>query len=151
MRKASIVAVLTALVLGGLVAPGSATAEAEPVVRFHSVQYDSPGRDDRTRDSLNQEWIAVVNTGPTPVNLRRWTVRDAHRTFTFGDFTLPGRGARVLLHTGKGRPTTTDVFWNSGNYIWNNTGDTATLRDARGRTVDTCTWTQRKGRTWVAC
>lgn len=31
-----------------------------------------------------------------------------------------------------------NVYWGSGNYIWNNTGDTATLRNASGKTVDTC-------------
>ncbi|WP_127499929.1 lamin tail domain-containing protein [Actinoplanes solisilvae] len=152
MRRLSAVLGVVAIVLGGLIAPGSAGAEVLPVVRFHSVQYDSPGADNRSPDSLNQEWISVVNTGVQPVNLRRWTVRDdAGKTFTFGGLTLRGNGARVVLHTGKGRPSTTDVFWNSGNYVWNNTGDAAELRDASGRTVDSCSWTSKKGRSLVAC
>ena len=152
MRRLSAVSGVVAIVLGGLVAPGSAGARVAPVVRFHSVQYDSPGVDNRSPDSLNQEWIAVVNIGRQPVNLHRWTVRDdTGKSFTFGDLTLPGNGARVRLHTGKGRPSTTDVFWNSGNYVWNNTGDAARLSDASGRTVDSCSWSSRKGRTWVAC
>ncbi|HET6529553.1 MAG TPA: lamin tail domain-containing protein [Actinoplanes sp.] len=50
-----------------------------------------------------------------------------------------GAGKRVYLHTGKG----TDAqhrYQGSGNYIWNNTGDTAYLRNAAGKTIDTCTW-----------
>ncbi|MGK5680628.1 lamin tail domain-containing protein [Actinoplanes sp. URMC 104] len=152
MRKMSVVSGLAAIVLGGLIVPGSATARVAPVVRFHGVQYDSPGRDDRSAESLNQEWIAIVNTGRKPVSLLRWSVRDeAGHAFTFGDVTLPGDNARVFLHTGKGRPSATDVFWGSGNYVWNNTGDAAELRDASGRTVDDCTWQQQRDRQWVAC
>jgi Lamin Tail Domain len=152
MRRLSAVLGVVAIVLGGLVAPGSAGARVAPVVRFHSVQYDSPGADDRSPASLNQEWISVVNAGARPVNLLRWTVRDeAGKSFTFGNLTLRGGGARVLVHTGKGRPNATDVFWNSGNYIWNNTGDAARLNDAAGRTVDVCSWKSEKGRARVAC
>jgi hypothetical protein len=43
------------------------------------------------------------------------------------------------------------VYWGSGNYIWNNTGDTATLRNASGKTLDTCSWTYKSGRAWVGC
>lgn len=151
MRRVKAVLGVVAIVLGGMLAPGPAGAKVAPVVRFHGVQYDSPGTDDRSPDSLNQEWISVVNAGAQPVNLQRWTVRDdAGKSFTFPNLTLRG-GARVWLHTGKGRPSSTDVFWNSGNYIWNNTGDAARLTDATGRTVDVCSWENRKDRTWVAC
>ena len=36
--------------------------------------------------------------------------------------------------------TSHDLYWGSGAYIWNNTGDTATLRTASGSTRDTCTY-----------
>jgi hypothetical protein len=47
----------------------------------------------------------------------------------------------VTVHTGKGtngKPGAADRYWGSGNYIWNNTGDTATLRSATGKTINTC-------------
>jgi hypothetical protein len=50
-------------------------------------------------------------------------------------------GARVYVHTGRGtngKPDGNDVYWGSRAYIWNNTGDTATLKNASGKTIDTC-------------
>ncbi|MDP3714589.1 MAG: hypothetical protein Q8R60_19150 [Mycobacteriales bacterium] len=29
-------------------------------------------------------------------------------------------------------------YWGSGAYVWNNDGDAATLRNAAGSTLDTC-------------
>jgi hypothetical protein len=126
-------------------------AQAAPALRFQSVQYDSPGKDDRSNGSLNAEWIALVNTGPAAVNLNGWRVTDAVRTYTFGNVTLAGKGGLLYLHTGKGTDTATHRYWNSGSYVWNNTGDTATLRSRAGAVHDTCTWPQQAGRTSVVC
>lgn len=51
---------------------------------------------------------------------------------------LAGR-ATVRIHTGIGRDTRTDLYQDRRNYVWDNRSDTATLRDDRGRTVDTTT------------
>lgn len=148
MRHLIGVLVASALVLSGTPAAAAPT----PALRFHSTQYDSPGKDDRSTESLNQEWISLVNPGKRPVNVNRWTVRDeAGRVHTFGNVTIPGDGTRIWLHTGSGETTRTDFFWASRTYIWNNTGDAAELRDAAGRTVDTCEWDEQRGRTWVGC
>ena len=127
-------------------------AAAAPSLRFHGAQYDSPGRDTRTNASLNNEWISLVNTGATAVNLRGYTVRDkANHVYTFGNITIAANGGRVWLRTGKATQTARTAYWGSGNYIWNNTGDTAYLRKPAGTTVDTCTWGSKSGRTWVTC
>jgi hypothetical protein len=50
----------------------------------------------------------------------------------------------VYVHTGRGENGTPDsahLYWRSGNSIWNNDKDTATLRSA-SRTYDTCGWTK---------
>jgi hypothetical protein len=62
----------------------------------------------------------------------------------------PHRG-RLWLHTGKGTNTTTNRYWGSGNYIWNNNGDAAYLRNASGKAVDNCSWGYVSGRNWVGC
>ncbi|MFC4065836.1 lamin tail domain-containing protein [Actinoplanes subglobosus] len=142
--------VVTAVLGAGLSVAAPAQAAA-PALRFQSVQYDSPGKDDRSNGSLNAEWIALVNTGATSVNLKGWRVDDAVRTYTFDNVTIAGRGGVVYLHTGKGTDTATHRYWNSGNYVWNNTGDTATLRNRAGAVHDTCTWGYSSGRTTVAC
>src|SRR6478609_7334863 len=69
---------------------GRALSRYSPVVVGH-VQYDSPGRDDRSNRSLNGEWVTVTNTGRNSVNLRNWTLTDESRhTYRF-DLRLPGR------------------------------------------------------------
>lgn len=49
-------------------------------------------------------------------------------------------GTSVTLHTGKGTNTATNLYWGRSSYVWNNTGDTATLKNAAGTTEDTCNW-----------
>ena len=149
-RTLSIIAAAAIALAGSLMVGGPASAA--PSLRFHGAQYDSPGKDTRSAKSLNAEWISLVNTGSRAVNLKGYTIRDAsNHVYTFGSTTIAGNGGRVWLHTGKGTQTSKKVYWGSGNYVWNNTGDTATLRTATGRTLDSCSWKSKKDRTWVAC
>ena len=39
-----------------------------------------------------------------------------------------------------GSGTQTDRYWNHSWYIWNNTGDTAILRNQHGITIGSCTY-----------
>ncbi|MFI6728860.1 lamin tail domain-containing protein [Streptomyces sp. R-74717] len=115
--------------------------QAYSKVVLGDIQYNSPGRDDFSNRSLNGEWVEVTNTGRRAVNLDGWTLsdRDGNR-YRFDDLRLAGR-ATLRVHTGRGRDTCTDVYQNRrGDYIWSNYSDRATLRDDRGRTVDTESW-----------
>ncbi|MFD4230468.1 lamin tail domain-containing protein [Streptomyces sp. NPDC058545] len=108
------------------------------------IQYDSPGRDDWSNQSLNREWVEVTNTGRRAVNLRGWSLTDrSGNLFRFDDLRLAGR-ATVRVHTGCGNDTRRDVYQGSRDYIWSNYADKATLRDDRGRTVDTHSWGYRR-------
>lgn len=111
-----------------------------PKVEISRVQADSPGRDNRTNRSLNAEWIEITNNTRHGINLDGWTLKDedGHR-YRFNDVRLAGRST-IRIHTGEGRDTRTDLFQDRRNYIWDNHSDTATLRDDRGRTVDTESW-----------
>ncbi|MEV4946953.1 lamin tail domain-containing protein [Streptomyces sp. NPDC053755] len=112
----------------------------KPRVEISRVQADSPGRESRSNRSLNAEWVEITNTTRHAVNLRGWTLRDEDgNRYRFGDFRLAGR-ATVRIHTGEGRDSRTDLFQDRGDYIWDNRSDKATLRDDRGRTVDTESW-----------
>ncbi|MEU4164342.1 lamin tail domain-containing protein [Actinoplanes sp. NPDC026670] len=148
MRK--LLAALT-VTAAGLALTAAPAAAATPTLRFHSTQYDSPGKDTRSNTSLNQEWIALVNTGSTAVNLNGWKIVDKSATYTIGNVTIAGKGGVLYLHTGKGTNTARHLYWGRGNYVWNNTGDTAVLKTKAGRTHDTCAWKQKSGRTRVAC
>ena len=46
--------------------------------------------------------------------------------------------AVAKIHTGHGSNTRKNVYWGSGNYIWNNDGDTATLKRPGGTVADRC-------------
>lgn len=124
-----------------LVGSFASPAQAASPVHFGVIQYDSPGSDDGSNASLNAEYVRIRNaSATTAVRLTGWTVRDAQaHVYKFGTFTL-GAGKTVTLHTGSGSNTATDVYWRSGAYIWNNTGDKAILKNANGVVVDTCAW-----------
>ena len=66
-----------------------------------------------------------------------WTLSDAAGyAYDFpSGFTLDA-GATVTVHTGSGTDTSTDLYWGYASAVWNNAGDTATLTDDAGNTVD---------------
>ncbi len=152
MRRTVSILAAAAVALVGTLTVGGPAAAATPSLRFHGAQYDSPGKDTRSNKSLNAEWISLVNSGSKAVNLKGYTIRDAsNHVYTFGSTTIAAKGGRVWVHTGKGTKAAKDVYWGSGNYIWNNTGDKARLRNAAGKALDSCSWKSKKNRTWVAC
>ncbi|MEU6406217.1 lamin tail domain-containing protein [Streptomyces sp. NPDC046985] len=112
-------------------------------VQISRVQYDSPGRDDRTNRSLNGEWVEITNDSRWAVDLDGWTLsdRDGH-TYEFRHYRLEGRST-VRVHTGVGLDARHDVYQDRRNYVWNNDGDTATLRNDRNRIVDSVSWGSR--------
>ncbi|MEJ8646303.1 lamin tail domain-containing protein [Streptomyces sp. MS1.HAVA.3] len=106
------------------------------------VQSDGPGRNDRSNRALNGEWVEVKNTGRHSVNLRGFTLtdRDGNR-YRFNDFRLDGRSS-VKVHTGQGRDSRRDVYQDRRQQVWDER-DSATLRDNRGKVIDTESWNRR--------
>ncbi|MCF4136523.1 lamin tail domain-containing protein [Streptomyces sp. Tue 6430] len=135
-------------VIGAAALPASAAGHdrnARPKVEISAVQYDSPGRDDRSNRSLNKEWVELTNTTRHSVNLDGWTLEDeSGRTYTFDHYRLAGR-ATVRIHTGLGHDTRTDLYQDRRNYVWNNDHDTATLRNDRDRLIDRESWGYHRG------
>ena len=118
---------------------------ATPVLRIVRVQYDSPGADTRTNASLNAEWVLLQNTTTRTITVVNWTLRDDQsHVYQLGTLTLGAR-ATVYVHTGSGRNAGRDRYWGSGNYIWNNTGDKAILRDGQSRLLQVCSWGRGSG------
>jgi hypothetical protein len=139
-------AALTVGALTAVIAVPATAADhrARPNVEISDVQYNSPGRDDRSNRSLNKEWVEITNNTRRAINLDGWTLRDedGHR-YTFHDYRLAGRST-VRVHTGQGRDTRTDVYQDRRNYVWDNRSDTATLRNDRGRFIDNESWGHRR-------
>jgi hypothetical protein len=113
--------------------------------RITRIYFDSPGPDYGSTKSLNGEWVAIRNTTRTGRNLTGWTLRDRSRhLYTFGRFVLAARKT-VKIHSGRGRNTKANLHWRRagrGGYIWNNTGDTAVLRNAAGKVIDRCSYSR---------
>jgi competence protein ComEC len=88
------------------------------------------------RENLNEEWVEITNLGETIEDFTGWILSDeGNHVYTFPDgFTLDP-DASVLVHTGNGDDTTSDLYWNSASPIWNNGGDVATLKDGSGEIV----------------
>jgi len=81
---------------------------------------------------LAEEAVSIVNTGSRPIALLGWRLSDAQgHTFTFGQVTLFGEGAAILLHSGQGQEGPGDLYWGFEEAIWE-LGETVTLVDAEG-------------------
>jgi hypothetical protein len=104
------------------------------------IEYNPPGRD---RDG---EYVLLRNNTAEPVDMTGWKLSDGggHHSFTFPAFRL-APGAEVKLWTRAGTANTTNLYWANRGAIWNNTGDTATLKDAAGQLVASYSY-QGKGK-----
>jgi LysM repeat protein len=81
---------------------------------------------------LTEEAVSIVNSGSRPIALLGWQLLTADgRAYTFGQITLFGDGAAVLVHTEAGQDGPSDLFWGLEQPIWQ-PGSTVTLVDAEG-------------------
>jgi hypothetical protein len=144
--------IISALVVAGLISVfgvAPAAQAATPPVMITKIQYDSPGTDTGSNTSLNAEWVRITNTRTYTINLKGWTLRDrTGYTYRFPTTTnyYIGAGGKRYIHTGKGtngQPDYQHRYWQRSWYVWNNTGDTATLRNAAGTYIDSCSWSTR--------
>lgn len=94
-----------------------------------SVHADADGHDGQ---NLNDEYVTLTNTGDTEIDVSGWTITDAaDHTYEFGDRTI-APGASLTLPTGSGTANATHVYWGASSPVWNNGGDTATVRNETG-------------------
>jgi Lamin Tail Domain len=115
-------------------------ATASAGIRITEIFFDSPGADSGSNSSLNAEWIRLKNTGSSGKFLTGWTVRDTSgHVYRFGTYKLAA-GKTVTVHTGKGSNTARNRYWRSDEYIWNNDGDRAKLKNKAGNVIDTCSY-----------
>ncbi len=113
-------------------------------MKIYYVYPDSPGSDTGSNSSLNAEYVILKNVSTSSRSITGWTLRDrTGYTYKFPTFTLKA-GATVTIRTGKGTASATNRYYNRTWYVWNNTGDTAYLKNAAGTTVYSCTWSTNK-------
>ena len=104
------------------------TGEARGPAPKLDVMYDPKGVD------LDAEYVDIVNDSAMALDLTGWSVHDAadrERRFVFPKITLEP-GATLRLWSGSGVDDAGNLHWGRRQAVWNNTGDTAILRDARG-------------------
>ncbi|MFD0305245.1 lamin tail domain-containing protein [Streptomyces sp. NPDC127119] len=138
-------AALGATALPATAADGDRQQARRSHVEISAVQYDSPGRDDRSNRSLNNEWVEITNDGRRAVNLDGWTLSDEDgHTYTFTHYRLRGHES-VRVHTGEGRDRAGHVYQDRRQYVWDNRSDTATLRNDNNNRIDRESWGRSHG------
>lgn len=111
--------------------PRPSPTSSLPVVEFVHIEHDPEGTD------LEGEYVLLRNTTDASQDLTAWTIEDGDgHVFRFESFVLES-GVSVKVWTGAGEDTGTDVYWGYGRGLWDNEGDTATLKDYRGQVIDT--------------
>ncbi len=79
---------------------------------------------------LSAEAVQIVNNGDRQIALQGWQlVSEQGVVYTFGQVTLFGGGAGILIHSTSGQDRATDLYWNRDTAVWQ-PGDTVTLRNA---------------------
>ncbi|MBU7021113.1 MAG: lamin tail domain-containing protein [Theionarchaea archaeon] len=112
--------------------------QVRPVV-ICQVQFDPEGDDNA---DLNKEWVKVCNNSDTDVDLSGWTLEnDVGGLFEFPQGFVIKAGSFVFVYTGSGTNSDVALYWGSPVERWNNSGDTAVLRDAEGNVMDEYEWT----------
>jgi micrococcal nuclease len=105
-----------------------------PALAIVDYVYDPRGRD---ADNPNGEWVAIANTGTTPVAMEGWILRDesTQNRFRFpNEFSLKA-GGEAVIHSGCGTDTASDLYWCASDPVWSNGGDTIVLQSPDGTIV----------------
>lgn len=114
----------------GRTSPSSTSTEGAIPLRVSEIHEDAEGDD---RANLNDEYVVLKNVGDEELDLSNWTVSDeADHAYTFPNGTTLAPGETVTLHTGSGTDGDGHRYWGWGSPIWNNGGDTVTVKTASG-------------------
>jgi hypothetical protein len=126
-------------------------AQAGLGVVISKIYYDSPGSDTGSNSSLNAEYVTLKNLRGTAQKITGWTIRDPQgHVYTFPATTIKANST-VTLRSGSGTDGISTRYWQQSWYVWNNTGDTATLKTSNGATVDTCKYTDKGSAVSTPC
>jgi len=100
----------------------------EPAQLVVSDLHVDPANDDQK--NLADEYVEFTNDGDEELDLSNYTIRDeAGAEFAVPDGFALAAGQSFRLHTGAGESTETDLYWDAGEPVWNNDGDTVIVLD----------------------
>lgn len=78
------------------------------------------------------ERVEITNAGMASQDFTFWTLVDEeNNTYSFPEGFVLLPGASVLVHTGQGNDTESDLYWGRDDLVWDD-GEAATLFDASG-------------------
>lgn len=121
------------------IAPPAAEAVVKKPLDIVKVYYDPPGKDYSKNSYYVKEYIQVKNTGTKTLTLTGYVIRDnGPQKFTFPKGTKLAPGKTLTIRSGKGKNTSSTLYWNTSSYIWNNTGDTARLYNSKRTLLESC-------------
>ncbi|NHN48648.1 MBL fold metallo-hydrolase [Halostella sp. JP-L12] len=102
-------------------------------VRIAEINADAAGDD---WENLNDEYVVLENAGDETLDLSGWTISDGSgETYRIPDGVALDPGETVTVHSGDGTDSETDLYWDAGRPVWNNGGDTVTIRNDEGERV----------------
>lgn len=88
-----------------------------------------PNAKDPDNENLNDEYLIIKNTGSESINLKGFLLHDEqNHIYTIPDITIESNDT-LTIYTGKGSTTNTQYYLNLEAPIWNNSGDTLTIKD----------------------
>ena len=121
-----------------LARPGGLVRESAYALPLRlEIHADPSGRD------MQAEQVLLHNDGDTAVELGGWMLHDAARQPHIYSFAPTRRllaGATLRLWSGRGSDDAGNAYWGRRRAVWNNTGDTAILRDPDGAERARASW-----------
>ncbi|MFD5224696.1 lamin tail domain-containing protein [Microbacterium sp. NPDC058342] len=115
--------------------PGAANSCVQPDVAINEIESNGDATD----------WVEIVNTGATPVDMSGWSIMDADPVGHAGETTPLPAGTTL-------EPGARFVFDQPGDFVFGlGGGDTVTLRDADGSTVDEHVYSAHADGVWARC
>jgi hypothetical protein len=123
--------------LVGLVAPfvPASPALASGPMKITRIHYAQKGND------LDTEYVVLKNTSGSTVHMKGWEIISAPSSDNqhyFFPKTSVAPGSTLTLYTGSGTNASGKRYWGASSPRWDNSGDKAILKNAKGTTVDTC-------------
>ncbi|WP_309127728.1 lamin tail domain-containing protein [Microbacterium sp.] len=115
--------------------PGGSNSCVLPDVSINEIESNGDDTD----------WVEVINTGTAAVDMSGWSVMDGDPVGHAGE-TIPLAPGTIL------EPGALFVFDQPGDFVFGlGGGDTVTLRDADGATVDEYVYASHAGGVWARC
>jgi len=130
LRSALPTATPTATATATVPAPTVAPAN----VQITLIVYNPAG------DDVQGEYVRIENKGGVTAVMTGWTLSDDDsHVYNFPSGFSLASGASVQVWVKSGANNATNLYWGSGLAFWNNTGDTAYLRNG-ATLVDSCSY-----------